>query len=145
MQDRDTMPAGAPITRGRMFEPLLAADPAFAPRWSAFLAEWGPEPEPPPLYLALADLATHLIGRLEAGDTAGFDAVFDVVERWHLEGDAYVREAATIGLLKDLQNEGFHRRTRPSDLERWLRPETRRWWDRVARFARDGTPVAPAG
>ena len=28
----------------------------------------------------------------------------EVIERWHLEGDDYVREAATVGLLEDLQN-----------------------------------------
>ncbi|MFA6113116.1 MAG: hypothetical protein WC729_03970 [Sphingomonas sp.] len=134
------------ITRSEMFELLLVADPSFRSRWDAFLAEWSEEEETKedglPLYLAQDSLAEHLIQRLGAGDTDGFDAVFDVVERWHVEGDAYVSEAASIGLLESLQNQlgGDDRRyktrkgVRASDFERWLRPETRKWWDKLYRF-----------
>src|SRR5579863_6287654 len=106
------------IRREQMFEPLLQADPTFGPVWDAFLCEWKDEDEQP-FYLALADLARHLIGRLERGETAVFDAVFDVVERWHLQGDSYVKEAASVGLLEGLQNGKLHRRSRPSDFEPW--------------------------
>jgi hypothetical protein len=134
------------ITRSDMFEPLLVADPSFRSRWDTFLAEWSEEEETKedglPLYLALNSLAEHLIQRLGAGDSGGFDAVFDVVERWHVEGDAYVSEAASIGLLESLQNQlgGNDRRyrtrkgVRASDVERWLQPETRKWWDKLYRF-----------
>ena len=92
------------ITRETMFEPLLVADPSFKLRWDEFKTEWADEPEPP-LYLALGSLAEHLLERLGRGDTGGFDGIFAVVERWHTEGDAYVREAASIGLLESLQNQ----------------------------------------
>lgn len=128
-----------------MFEPLLVADPSFRPRWNAFLAEWGEEEKTAgglPLYLALSSLAEHLIQRLGAGDSDDFDAVFDVVERWHLEGDSYVSEAASIGLLESLQNllggndRGRKARNgvRASDFEPWLRPETRKWWEKLYRY-----------
>ena len=128
---------GAPIPRGRMFEPLLEADPGFAPAYAAFLDDYRDEADLPE-YLALADLARHLIARLERGDTAGFDAVFDVVERWHIDGDDYVREAASIGLLEDLQNEHLHRSTRPGDFVPWLSPESRKWWSFVERYWSEG-------
>lgn len=121
------------IQREQMFRPLLRADPTFEPVWLAFLSEWENEKEQP-LYLALADLARHLIGRLERGDTIVFDAVFDVVERWDVHGDSYVKEAASIGLLEDLQNGNLHHRTHPSDFQSWLRPESKRWWDKLNRF-----------
>ena len=121
------------ITRESMFEPLLKADHSFAPLWKAFAEEWKGEREPP-LYLALTSLARHLIGQLKAGDTDKFPAVFDVVERWHLQGDAYVREAASVGLLEDLQNTSLHEGTAPMDFEPWLRAESKRWWDKVDRF-----------
>ena len=128
---------GPPIERGRMFEPMLEADPGFAPVYAEFLEDYGDEPELPE-YLALADFARHLIARLETGDTAGFDAVFDVVERWHIDGNAYVREAASIGLLESLQNGHLHRTTRAADFERWLRPESRKWWGFVERYWSEG-------
>jgi len=117
-----------------MFEPMLAADPTFEPAWREFVEEWADEPDLPQ-YLALADFARHLIARLERGETAVFESVFEVVERWHLEGEHYVREAATVGLLESLQNTNLHEgATCPDDFVRWLRPETRRWWDKLERF-----------
>jgi hypothetical protein len=126
-----------------MFEPLLDADPGFAPTYAAFLEEYRDEPDLPE-YLALADLARHLVARLEAGDTARFDAIFDVVERWHVDGDAYVREAASIGLLEDLQNGNLHRTTRPEDFAPWFKPVTRKWWGFVEQYWSEGAWSAEA-
>ena len=135
------IPAVFEIPRERMFEPLLVADPSFQPAWDRFLDEWRDEEVELLNYLALCDLAQHLIGKLAAGDTRVFHAVFDVVERWHIEGDPYVQEAATIGLLEDLQNEGLHQTTRPADFECWLRPVSRKFWHKVEKYWRDGTPI----
>ena len=123
-----------------MFLPLLKADPSFEPRWRDFVAEYHDEPEVP-LYIALGELAEHLIERQQRGDTQGFDELFDVVERWHTEGDSYVSEAASIGFLESLQNllggNDRHkdvRGVRASDFEPYLGPETRRWWEKLYRF-----------
>src|SRR4051812_36969335 len=133
MRHSPIMSGGSLITRENMFEPLLRADQSFAPRWSAFVEEWQDERELPQ-YLALASLARHLIGQLKAGHTETFPAVFHVVEQWHVQGDAYVREAASLGLLEDLQNTGLHEGTEPADFEPWLRPVSKHWWDKVDRF-----------
>ena len=128
------------IGPSEMFTPLLKADPTFESRWRSFLADYAGEPELP-LYIALGELAQHLIDRQRSGDTQGFDKVFAVVETWHVEGDGYVSEAASIGFLEHLQNllggndrakglEGV----RPSDFEPYLGPETRRWWEKMYRF-----------
>jgi hypothetical protein len=130
------------ILREQMFEPLLEADPSFAGVWNAFLDTWKDEAIDLPHYIALSDLARHLVGKLECGDTRDFHKIFDVVERWHVEGDAYVRQAATIGLLESLQNTDFHERlTEPDDFVVWLGPQTKRWWDKVEAFWRDGTII----
>ncbi len=124
-----------------MFETLLAADPSFQPDWNAFLDHWRDEPGPLPLYLALGDLSRHLARQLERGETKAFDAVFDVVERWHLEGDPYVRKAATIGLLENLQNDNFYVTGRPEQFLPWLRPESLRYWRKVEAFWEHGTLI----
>jgi hypothetical protein len=129
------------ITRQTMFEPLLEADPSFRVRWDEFLADWGDEPDPP-LYLALSSLARHVLAILEAGDTQRASAILTVVERWHVDGDAYVQEAATIGLLEALQ--GHALKSKPgSSVEPCLGPESRRWWDKLNRFW-SGDPSALA-
>lgn len=121
------------ITRSKMFEPLLVADPSFQPRWTEFTTEWSDETDPP-LYLALGSLAQHLLARLKIGDTEGFEDIFAVVERWHTEGDTYVSEAASIGLLESLQNLSGGNDRKTATVEPWLGPESRRWWDKLDRF-----------
>ncbi len=125
------------ITKENMFVPLLHADPSFQPKWDEFCAEWESEPDLPH-YLALAELVRHLIGNLAIGSTERFDDVFDVVERWHVEGDKYVRDAATIGFLENLQNTNVHSVTEPADFERWLRPKSLRFWHKVEAFWSEG-------
>lgn len=72
----------------------------------------------------------------------GFEPVFAVIEYWHVRGDTYVADAASIGLLESIQNRlGGNDRAhlsskgvRAADFELWLGPETKRWWDKLHRF-----------
>jgi hypothetical protein len=124
-----------------MFEPMLEADPALVATWLAFQNEWQAEGELP-MYILLSDVARHLVSRLEEHETSRLEAIFKVVERWNIEGDNFVREAATVGLLEDLQNENLHRQTKPSDFEPWLLPETKRYWEEVGVFWSKGVVVS---
>lgn len=128
------------ITRSKMFTPLLEADPSFHQRWQRFLADYGDELELP-IYIALGELAEHLVERMRRRDIENFDQVFATVERWHTEGDAYVAEAASIGLLEGLQGIlGGNKRDRgvygvsDSDFEPYFGTETKKWWDKLDRF-----------
>jgi len=122
------------IGKDDMFEPMLAACPTFVPAWCTFLNEWEASKEGLPYYLALGDLAHHLVEQIDAGATKQFEAVFDVVERWNCEGDPYVKEAATIGLLEGIQNISLNRGIDPRRFEFWLKPESKRRWDKLNRF-----------
>jgi hypothetical protein len=136
------MPA---ISAEEMFPGVLEILPAFQPKWDAFVEEWKNDKDDEvgkPYYLALAALAHFLIEMLEARQEASLRRVFELVENWHTDGDAYVREAATVGLLEDLQNENLHRSTRPDDFLPYLLPETAYWWDRVLDFWKSGTLIA---
>lgn len=117
------------IARSDMFAPLLEADPSFNAAWQEFLADWSNEPELPE-YLALGDLVRHLESELARGHTDRFPAIFHVVERWLVEGEGYVSDAAHVGLLEALQNCLFD--TPPLDFWPWLGPESRRRWNRIA-------------
>jgi hypothetical protein len=121
------------IGKNDMFDPILAACPTFMPAWSAFLNEWEDSNDELPYYSAFGDLAHHLVEQLNAGATQNFEAVFDVVERWHCEGDSYVKEAATIGLLEGIQNVSLWRGVDPRRFEFWLKPESKRSWDKLNR------------
>lgn len=130
------------IDASQMLPLLVEASPGFADSWKEFEADYADEP-PPPYYIVLGDFARHLCDLLSEGDEATLQRVFDVVERLHLEGDAYVREAVTVGLLEDMQNTNMHRKdTLPAQFERFLRPESARWWKKLHGFWREGRPLA---
>jgi len=121
------------ISRQDMFDVLLDVDPTFQPVWDAFADKWRDQIELP-YYLALGDLARHVVGKLESAQTSDLQQIFAVVERWLAEGDELVREAATIGLLEDLQNPKLHKTTSPDQLKQWLGPLAATQWTEVERF-----------
>ena len=125
------------IDRDEMFDPLLAACPSFGPAWQRFVAGWQSEEGDPPLYVALSSLCHHVIALRDAGDDDAVRRVFAVVEAWHPDGDAYVREAATIGFIETLGNILSHDPSGPARLaalRAFTGPETTRWWRKVDAF-----------
>jgi hypothetical protein len=57
-----------------------------------------------------------------------------VIERLHVEGDPYVREAATIGLLEGIQNVWGNNGVDPELFFPFLLPESVRWWKSLNKF-----------
>jgi len=90
------------ISRGDVMPLLLEACPSFRAPWQVFVSD--SLYDPANLYSHLGEFARHLVGLMKAKKTEEFPAVFAVVERLHVEGDGYVGEAATIGLLEGIQN-----------------------------------------
>jgi hypothetical protein len=88
------------------------------------------------LYIALGDFAAHLKSMLERGETNTFPDVFQVIEKLHVDGDGFVKEAATIGILESLQNA-----KEPEQFRRFLGPESEKWWDKLNSFW-EGDPTA---
>ena len=121
-----------------MMDVLLEACPSFRPTWESFLDEWEDSADDLPHYLALADVARHLIGMLEQSEIATFPAIFQAVERLVTEGEHYVAEAAVVGLLEDLQNRNLHTATEPMQFRPFLGPDSVVAWDELYKFWRTG-------
>jgi hypothetical protein len=127
------------ISKDEMMDVLLDACPSFAPRWEVFKDEWTEEADDLPHYLALADFARHLISLLERGEMTGLPAVFAAIERLHVEGDHYVQEAATVGILEALQNLCLHNNgTDPEQFRPYLGSKSARWWEKLNLFWQHG-------
>ena len=124
-----------------MMAPIIAASPSFGPSWQSFVEEWQDDPSGLPYYLLLADLAGHIAQLIEDGAEAELQSIFQTVERWHINGDPYVREAASVGLLEDLQNSNVVGEDVPAKVVRFLGPESMRWWRKVQAFWEHGTPI----
>jgi hypothetical protein len=121
-----------------MMGPILEVSPSFEPVWQGFVAEWKHDPEGLPHYLVLSDLARHIADLLEQGADGELRRIFQVVEAWHVQGDAYVKEAATVGLLEDLQNTNVVGDRTPDKCLAYLGPQSLRWWRKVERFWQAG-------
>ncbi len=89
------------ITKPQIVPRLLDVCPSFRPVWEKHIRDYHEEIT----YVVLSDLAVHLLDLHRAGKREAFPEVGRVIEELHVEGDAYVREAATIGLLEGIQNQ----------------------------------------
>jgi hypothetical protein len=139
---RDFSFEAAMIGKAQMMDVLLDVCPSFRPAWESLLADgYTDESGEPLLYIALADFARHVIAMLASGQTASFPAIFAAVERLQAEGEPYVREAATVGLLEDLMNLNLHTDTQPEQFRPFLMPLSLGAWDDLYSFwhAGDGT------
>jgi hypothetical protein len=79
-------------------------------------------------YVNITHLVRHLIGRLAAGQTEEFPAVFAVVERVLADGDEEALSLMVAGFFEDLLNVDEYTDTicQPSDFGPWLGPRARR-------------------
>jgi len=110
---------------------FLEACPSFTEKWKEHRAFYEDEDL---LYVDLGEFAHHLVELHKANRTDEFTAVFEIIERLHLEGDAYVKEAATIGMLEGLQNVAGNSGVDPEEFSRYLKPESAKWWRQVNEF-----------
>lgn len=126
------------ITRQSLFPVLLDAYPSFAPEWQQFVAEWSDEVELP-LYIALGDLARNVVLKVSVGETSDLPDLFMAIERLLTHGDHWVREAATIGLLENLQNIARHETSELEKIRAFLQPESERQWNKLNAFWQHGS------
>lgn len=124
------------IEKDEMLELAVKACPSFKPAWEEFLDDWKDEKDLP-LYLALGDLSRHISSIVETAQDSELKELFVVVERWHIEGSSYVKEAATIGLLEGLQGQ-----SNATSIEPYLLPESKKCWDKVNEFWENGTLIS---
>jgi hypothetical protein len=126
------MRLGSPIELGQVRQLLVEACPSFgaSDRLRQFDKEVGDRETE---YLLAATFIRHLVALHVQDRHEEFEAVFELIERLHRQGDPYVRELATVGFLEDLGNTNLHPRgSTPQDLEKYLRPESRWWWEELA-------------
>ena len=108
----------------QMIDLLLEAYPSYQHSWNEYIKDEDIDEERL-YYLDLSDFVRHLIRLYQSGKHDEFTAIFDVIERFHVEGEHYVREAATIGILelllpdKHLSGEEFIEYFGKSTLNSW--------------------------
>jgi hypothetical protein len=86
------------------------------------------------LYVVLGDFARHLLQLQQQNRAEQLLAVANAIERLHTEGDQFVREAATIGLLESIQNAWSNAGVDPELFVQHLLPVSARWWQSLNDF-----------
>ena len=109
------------IKKDQVMPLLLEACPSFSGKWKEHLAFYEPEDETL-LYLDLGEFAHHLVELHKSGSIEEFQTVFQIVDRLHLEGDHFVKEATTIGLLEDIQNVAGNTGIEPEEFLQYFGP-----------------------
>lgn len=118
------------ITKEEMLPMLVEACPSFADKWQEHKKEYHDEDNFLP-YIALGGFARHLIDLYRENKTSEFEKVFQVVEKLHIEGEHYVREATTIGLLEGIQNIAGSTNLDPEVFYNYLEPVSSKWWNEL--------------
>lgn len=129
------------MTKEQVMPLLLNACPSFSKKWEEHRALYEDEEL---LYVDLGEFAHHLVELLTTNCTEEFPAVFEIIERMHLEGDPYVKEAATIGMLEGIQNVAGNSGVEPERFVAYLKPESLKWWRQLNDFWQAKIPYVGA-
>ncbi|MEM6885911.1 MAG: hypothetical protein AAF571_12855 [Verrucomicrobiota bacterium] len=95
-------------------------------------------------YVILSDFSRYLLELYWSGDIDTLKRASEIIEGLHLEGDPYVREAATIGILEAIQNNWDHDGIGANKFYEYLLPESKRWWNSLNRFWQKEIPYVGA-
>lgn len=109
---------------------LLNACPSFRQTWEASLKR----SDTALLYISLGEFARHLRELYLINKVDEFTAVAAVIEKFHLDGTPYVKEAASIGLLEAIQNAWRNNSLDPEEFVKYLKPESAKWWKSLNAF-----------
>lgn len=101
-----------------------------------------------PLYYVLAGAyASHILTNFDLFSRSDeLENNFALIEKFHNDGDDYVKEWATVGILEGMQNHiGKDRQAEMyPKCEKYLGPESRFWWDELERFWKNEIPYLGA-
>jgi hypothetical protein len=137
-------PPGPHDPDGKVIRALLAACPSFAEPWREHVESSNGRIG---AYVDAGAFASHLVDLLEADRTSELADVFDVVERFLIDGDDGIRYLVTFGLIEDVQNISSNRHdwAFAARFREWLRPTTTTAWDEVHRVWGTSDPGSDRG
>ncbi|MEW4447789.1 hypothetical protein [Qipengyuania sp. JC766] len=121
------------ICRADLVSEIRNTDPRFEPIVEQFLKEWSNEADEGalPEYLLFAEISRVIAEDIRTGNRAPLPKIFAMIERLHIDGDDHVREAATVGLLEDIQTQLLLSNTGWHLAHPYLGSESKRWWDKL--------------
>ncbi|PLS06717.1 hypothetical protein CVD27_07195 [Neobacillus cucumis] len=108
---------------------LLEACPSYKPYYEENLGDDGEQL----IYIDIMEFVAHLIELYKQNQINEFPKIFEVIELLHTDGDDFVKESATIGLLESIQNMSGDE-INPDVFKKYLKPESLKWWNHLDDF-----------
>lgn len=127
------------IQRNHVIERLIKACPSFNPKWEEHLQDIWDRTSETILYTDLTEFARHLIELVKKNELDAYDDIFCEIEHLLREGEPFVQEAITIGLLEDFQNFLLSSNYEFDIIEKFIKPETKRQWNAIIKMWDGGT------
>jgi len=122
------------IRRDDIMALFVNACPSFQEKWEGHLQDIWDRNSESILYTDLAEFARHLTELVIHNKLSELANVFGLVEKLLFEGDPFVQEAVVVGLIEDfqggLERNGYDLKT----FEKFLEPETQKYWTKVIKF-----------
>ncbi|MCM3175437.1 hypothetical protein [Paenibacillus sp. MER 99-2] len=122
------------IDKEQVMDMLLNACPSYNKRYEKYVKENYTTDEDKLIYLDISDFLEHVIECYQNKQTNEFDKVFEAIEELHINGNSFVKELATIGGLETLQNKLEHKNVEYGEFEKYLRSESKIWWNNLIDF-----------
>lgn len=122
------------ISKEEVMKELIKSCPSYQTRWEEYVKNNYKTEDEQLLYIDLSDFASYIVDLYRQNKTDEFPEVFEVIELLHTSGDDYVKEAATIGLLEDIQNQLLNYQIDLRNFEQFLKKDSQKWWDNLINF-----------
>lgn len=113
---------------------LLESCPSFRPIWEREKDEYRDDDGSWLLYSVVGRLGDHVVDQFQAGQLDEVASFFALAEVLHVEGDEFVKELATVGLLEDVQNHALHQSLGLDVFLPFLGPISARRWRELVMF-----------
>lgn len=123
------------IQRHNVMGLLLEVCTSFKEKWKEHLQDsLDRREEYTILYTDFSEFARHLAELVKDNNFEEFQDIFDKVEYLLQDGDPFVQEAIVVGLLEDFQNGLLRDGCNFNIIEKYLKPETKKYWIKVIKF-----------
>ncbi|GLX66594.1 DUF7674 family protein [Paenibacillus glycanilyticus] len=119
------------ISKSKVMELILQACPSYKKQWDEYVQKNYKNGDEQLLYIDLANFATYFVDLYKHNKISEFPSVFDVIELLLTNGDDFVKEAASIGLLEDLQNRLLNNEINTNVFNQYLKQESLKWWNHL--------------
>jgi hypothetical protein len=128
------------LTVDNIVTEFLADCPGLKADWDRHLEFWGNEERG--TFNDMGVIAHYLVRCYEQQHFDDLAVAFALLERCFADGDEQAKEAATSGIIEDIQNISLNHKFDPHVFMRWLGPQTKKAWELMITAWQDVSSLA---